>query len=398
MYDKINTQCVAGMCYSDHMITQDDIKLAVRKIKLNKTDGTCKLVTNHLSNGTDLLFSHISSLFTMMMNHGCCPVQFSTSTIIPIVKNKRKSASDISNYRSIAICNVLGKLFDYVILEQHQERLTSSELQFGFKTGSSTTACTFVLEEVTRYYNTNGSDVYVMLLDASKAFDRVHYIKLFNLLLDRGLCPLLCRILLHMYSSQTMRVKWGNAFSCNFDINNGVKQGGVLSPTLFNIYLDGLLNNLSNSGFGAIAYADDIALMSPSRQSLEKMLDICSVFSSDYNLLFNADKSQLIVYPHRTKDDIKVHIRYCGRTINSANTGVHLGHIIGPSDHSKRTAEVISDFNRRVNVFLSIFGFARVPVKYSLFKTYCMSLYSALLCDYSSKPIKSIFTAWRKAV
>ena len=49
-------------------------------------------------------------------------------------------------------------------------------------------------------------------------------------------------------------------------------------------------------------------------------------------------------------------------------------------------------------MFLSIFGFARVPVKYSLFKTYCMSLYSALLCDYSSKPIKSIFTAWRKAV
>ena len=77
---------------------------------------------------------------------------------------------------------------------------------------------------------------------------------------------------------------------------------------------------------------------------------------------------------------------------------MHLGHIIGPSDHPKRTAKIISDFNRRVNVFLSIFGFARVPVKYSLFKTYFMSLYSALLCDYSSKPIKSIFTAWRKAV
>ena len=66
--------------------------------------------------------------------------------------------------------------------------LKSFDLQFGFKSESSTTACTFVLDEVVNYYNRNSSDVHVVLLDASKAFDRVDHIKLFNILVGRGVC------------------------------------------------------------------------------------------------------------------------------------------------------------------------------------------------------------------
>ena len=102
--------------------------------------------------------------------------------------------------------NILGKLLDKVILANHTMALKSSDLQFGFKSESSTTACTFVLDEVVNYYNRNGSDGHVVLLDGSKAFDRVDHIKLFNILVGKGVCPTLLRLLFNMYSQQTMTV------------------------------------------------------------------------------------------------------------------------------------------------------------------------------------------------
>ena len=78
--------------------------------------------------------------------------------------------------------NILGKLLDKVILANHAMALKYSDLQFSFKSESSTTACTFVLDELVNFYNRNGSDVHVVLSDVSKTFDRVDHIKLFNIL------------------------------------------------------------------------------------------------------------------------------------------------------------------------------------------------------------------------
>ena len=77
--------------------------------------------------------------------------------------------------------------------------LISCDLQFGFKSKQSTTHCSFVLNEIIRYYKINKNDVYVMMLDASKAFDRVEYVRLFSLLIEKGLCPLVCSLLAYMY-------------------------------------------------------------------------------------------------------------------------------------------------------------------------------------------------------
>ena len=72
----------------------------------------------------------------------------------------------------------------------------------------------------------------VMLLDASKAFDRVNYSKLFRKLLLRNISPVDLRVLLS-FINQSLQVRWGNICSDSFSVQNGVKQGGVLSPILF---------------------------------------------------------------------------------------------------------------------------------------------------------------------
>ena len=78
-------------------------------------------------------------------------------------------------------------------------------------------------------------------LDATKAFDRVQYSKLFYKLVNINVCPLIIRFLLNSYLISKSVVKWNNHISNPFNINNGVKQGAVLSAPLFAVYIDDLL-------------------------------------------------------------------------------------------------------------------------------------------------------------
>ena len=213
---------------------------AIGRMKPFKADGLEATSSDILINACTELHVHLGLLFNSMLIHGVSPCNLLISTLVPIPKNKNKSLNDSDNYRAIALGSIVGKVIDSVILEKHRHILLSDDLQYGFKAGHSTTQCSFVLEEVVDYYVRNKSPVFVVLLDASRAFDRIQYVKLFKLLLNRGLCSLIARFLAYMYTNQSLRVNWNSCNSGTFTTSNGVKQGGILSPILFCIYMDEL--------------------------------------------------------------------------------------------------------------------------------------------------------------
>ena len=101
----------------------------------------------------------------------------------------------------------------------------------------------------------------------------MHYGKLFDLLMQRNIPAIVMRYLIDNYRRQQMSVQWNDHYSDQLEVHNGVKQGGVLSPILFAIYIDELLIKLEKSSLGcyigdtfigALGYADDITLISPS--------------------------------------------------------------------------------------------------------------------------------------
>ena len=154
--------------------------------------------------------------------------------------------------------------------------------------------CSTLLVETVEYYVSNNSTVYVLLIDASKAFDRLCHSKLFEVLETYNVCPLVRRLLYNIYSRSEMHVQWNSTQSPPFSLNNGVKQGGVLSPILFSIYIDSLLQKLKESGLGcqvgrtfvgAFGYADDLALISPSLSGLRQMIKICEKYAIEYSIV-----------------------------------------------------------------------------------------------------------------
>ena len=97
----------------------------------------------------------------------------------------------------------------------------------------------FLLKELFRHYIANGLSIYVTMLDASKAFDKVNHSKLFTKLIDRGWPSFIVRILYDWYGTQKFTVRWCCSFSEFFTVSNGVKQGGILSPRLHHLVLLG---------------------------------------------------------------------------------------------------------------------------------------------------------------
>ena len=145
-------------------------------------------------------------------------------------------------------------------------------------------------------YFSSFHSVCALLLDASKAFDKVSFEKLFEILLSRNVCPRIIKLLLYMYVNIKCHVKWANELSESLTVANGVKQGAVISPLLFSIYIDNLFTELKQLGLGshvgptfagAFGYADDVALIAPSIYALKKMISVCESYAERHHIIFN---------------------------------------------------------------------------------------------------------------
>ena len=109
----------------------------------------------------------------------------------------------------------LGMFHDVIIIKEHTGVFDTSDLQFGFRDGLSTTMCTFMVKETISYYVSNGSTVHVLLLDASIAFKRVNYCLLFQKLIE-GMCLFVVRLLLHMYTNKKLQARWNDVMMCEY--------------------------------------------------------------------------------------------------------------------------------------------------------------------------------------
>ena len=188
-----------------------------------------------------MLCSFITKLFNSMLIHGFTPSNMNVGTIIPLIKDKRKGMTNSDNFRGICLQSSLCKLLDKIILKKEEDKLITSQLQFGCKTGISSHMAASVVQETVDYYTNQADTIYVLALDASKAFDRVEFYKLFECLITRNVNLIVVRFLLNMYLNQNVRVRFNQTYSEFFHVSNGVKQGGVLSPILFSVYIDVLI-------------------------------------------------------------------------------------------------------------------------------------------------------------
>ncbi len=128
-------------------------------------------------------------------------------------------------------------------------------------------------------------------------------VRLFKKLKQHG-CPVyIIKCLVYWYQKQQLCVSWGNYLSYTFRVSNGIKQGGILSPMSFNIYVDDLSTALNKCNVGCcfnaivlnhLYYADDLCLLSPSVHWLNELLSISAKYATDHGIVYNEHKSMFV--------------------------------------------------------------------------------------------------------
>ena len=392
--------------------SKNDVKRAIGMLKHNI--GVDNIHSNHLKMCSETCVELISMMFISFVMHGYIPIAMLRGVITPIVKNKFGDLSSADNYRPVMASSVFLKLFEYCVLDIIKPYIQLNERQHGFRANYSTSSACLVLKETVFSYINSNSDVYACFLDISKAFDSVDHEILMKKLLDYGIPRIYVDLIRYWYGNQWVKVRFMSQFSDEWKIENGVRQGGVLSGLLFSAYIDSMLEKIAKLKIGCrlglissniIAYADDIVLLAPSARGLQILINEAHNEALKLDLNFNIAKTKCMIYrskPSSCKSWKVVPFSLAERPIEVVESFKYLGYVISSTlNNTDDVHRAMTKFYGEFNSILRKFHFADVKVKVFLFKQFCLQFYGPELWFFNkgaSYTLKQFAVGYHKAI
>ena len=373
------------------LFSEEEVDEVVKSLKVNKAAGPDDIDPEHLRFGGWHLVSLLTLLFNAMMLACHIPSVFRQGLVIPIPKGHNKDLSNPSNYRGITILSNMSKLPEKLVIWRISElnpSPTLNPLQGGFRSGHSCSHTALILQEAIASARESGSKAFVAFLDVKKAFDTVWHASLLVKLHQKGVTGHLWHVISTWYSSSSSCVLWDGTCSSSFVLNQGVRQGGTLSPFLYVLFVDELLDTLAASGLGvsvaglycgAPMYADDLALVSSRPADLQAMLDIVHVYSRKWRYQLNETKSVVMVFGEasatRRRERMSRKWLLGGTAIKEVDETHHLGILrsVSPSTVD-RTNERASAVRSALNAVGSRFGCLHPLTSLKLYQALCLPI------------------------
>lgn len=289
---------------TDVVIEPDLVKRLVKSLKQGTSPGCDGITVEHLTYGmSHTLASILAQLYSVALSHAIVPHVFASGLIIPIIKKPSSDPNEPSNFRPITLSSVHSKIVELIIMPSPD----ISNCQFGFRENRGTSFVNSTINDCAAYFKAKRSPMFLCSLDAEKCFDSIWHDALLYKLIP--ILPLHIWLFVHRwYKMSKAVVRWNGCNSSEFRISRGMRQGSVLSPTLFNIFLDELLQTLQNQPDGirvldlqlnCCTYADDITLFCSTVPGLQRLIDTCVTYANSYRFRFGLKKSKCMVMGSR---------------------------------------------------------------------------------------------------
>jgi hypothetical protein len=328
----------------DCPITKAEIQAEIKNAKRGKSCGSDGVLSEMLKAGVAFVIDFLERLFNTVFDSGFYPDEWAKAIIVPIYKKGNPNIPD--NYRGISIVSVVCKCYTSILnrrlynwLEVHDK---IAENQAGFRKDYSTSDQIFNLYSVVqKYLCQKGKKLYVGFVDLKKAFDSVQHNILLNALRQDGVHGKFLTAIESMYSSLLACVRSGNEYSEFFECPAGVRQGCVLSPTLFSVVINKLAKHINEFGTHGIQlsplfelfillFADDVALLSDTPGGLQNQFNLLKLCCEKLKLTVNKEKTKVMVFRNGGILNKYEKWVYEGQPLEVVNSFCYLGYTFTP--------------------------------------------------------------------
>ena len=328
----------------DRDVSDHELKLASYILRNGKAPGFDSISNEMLQCFLEARPDILRRVFNSILNNPRVIEKWSISMINPL--HKAGSKMDPDNYRGISLLSCFSKFFTAILnLRLTQYAIDTnifSRSQLGFMAGCRTADALFILNNLIEYYcKKKGEYIYGCFVDFKKAFDSVPRHTLFQKLLDYNINGRFYDCLVNIYSNDIACIKIADSITPTFIANQGVKQGCILSPTLFNIFLADFQPMVETAAcdpvqireggdMGCLIWADDLLLMSKSKAGMDNMLSALGVFSGKNGMTLNIKKTKIMTF-NKGGRHIRGRFFFGGEAVETTREYKYLGFLVTPS-------------------------------------------------------------------
>ena len=245
-----------GMRSEGQIFSQQEMSVTIKKMKENKSADDSGVITEYLKALKVEEVDKLRGLMNVLLNGADIPKEWKESRVKLLHKGGRRD--ELNKYRPIAIISVICKLCILMVRERIDKWTEDSglrgEIQGGFRRGRRTEDNLFMLERLIEMVKGRKEEIFVAFLDMEKAYDRVNWKKLFEVMNGYGVHEKLVRLIERIYDGSMVKFELENVTTGWCKSDSGVRHGNPLSPLLFNIYVKELGKVISNCVHG-VKYA-----------------------------------------------------------------------------------------------------------------------------------------------
>jgi hypothetical protein len=310
-------------------ITLEELEEALKRAKRKKSPGMDMVVNEMILFGGQIAVTALFKLLSMLWRVEKIPNSWRNTVVTPV--HKKNSAFDTNNYRPITLMSHLMKLYERILDNRIRCKIKIPQEQSGYRKGHGAMRQLLRLQQVIIFQHAKNSETYIAFLDLRQAYDRTWREGMFYRLWEAGIRGKCWRVIVDFYENNRACVNTNYGRSAGYAVKIGVLQGSVLSPILFLIFINPVIEKVKELGLdiggmliAALLFCDDICIVATTQEQRTLILAAVTNFLKLWRTEVNATKSHLVSPPGSATDDVVINGQHFKHKMAATYLGIEV--------------------------------------------------------------------------